>query len=71
MTETTLAFSREELESLIIGTHLYYEACETSNKWPSPVEGLHREKAWRLYQKLRKAYDKAREGEGGSMEAQA
>ena len=28
MTETTLAFGREELECLIIGTHLYYEACE-------------------------------------------
>ena len=69
MTEITLAFSREELESLIIGTRLYYEACETSNKWPPPVEELHREKAYKLYMKVRTAYDEIREGKGGNMEA--
>ena len=61
MPEITLTFSKDELDRLLLAMHLYYKECELSNKWPVEVEELHKDIAWKLYQKVKQAFEKAKE----------
>ena len=51
------------MERLLLATRLYYKECELSNKWPVEVEKLHTDIAWKLYQKIKQAVEKAKENE--------
>ena len=58
--DTTLSFDKEELERLLLATHLYYKECKLDIKWPAEVNELYRENAWKLYQKIKEAYEKTK-----------
>ena len=58
--DTILSFDKEELESLLLATHLYYKECKLDVNLPAEVNELHREIAWKLYQKIKEAYEKTK-----------
>ena len=65
--EIILSFSKEELEHLLLATHLYYKECKLDIKWPAEVNELYRENAWKLYQKIKDAFEKTKENAEGVM----
>jgi hypothetical protein len=70
-----ISFTKDELSYLLTGAYLgYREYKDSHDTWPYPPAGVAQEcsdQAYKLYVKIRKAYDEAREGEGGSMEVKA